>query len=202
VDVGSCNNTSAQPVEGKHQHINSDAQMTNQRSSWLLQILLREKRMDDTASEAATVARTKGGVACDDGAKMSTREFFVWPLVVRFRETVRILGARAQLPDRTWFVMDIAALAWRQSVWLKQDVHGDMQDLAYTMAKFCQDDLWRVAPDIPSPSNEKDKRLTAMEMHEILQHVRPFHKHHAGHLAIYNHIRIQHHHFDTHVSPC
>jgi hypothetical protein len=31
--------------------------------------------MDDTASEAATVARTKGGVACDDGAKMSTREF-------------------------------------------------------------------------------------------------------------------------------
>jgi hypothetical protein len=201
-DGGSCNNTSAQALEGKHLHIKSAAEMTNQRSTWLLQILLREKRMDDTAYEAATGTPGIGGASCERGEQTSTRDFCVWPLLMRFRETVRILGARAKLGDKTWFVMDLAALAWRQSVWLKQDVYGDMEDLAYTMAKYLQDDLSRVVPAMPSPSNEKDKRLTAMEMHQILKHVQPFQQHPArrGHLAVYNHIRIQHHDFDTYVS--
>ena len=40
-------NCSAGPTENKHLDVKVDASLTNQRSDWLLQILLRQKRIDD-----------------------------------------------------------------------------------------------------------------------------------------------------------
>ena len=171
--------------------------MTNQKASWCMQILVREKRQDDVASASATF-----GADDEDSTNknQSTRHACIWSLVEDYKSCSRVLGARVYTAHRTKLTLDLASFAMRDSIWTTADANGDMPDLPYALAKYLQDLLYKVVEYIPTPSQQ---RLDADMLFKILGHVRPYGHQGAAEstsqLAIFSHIKITHPRSDVHV---
>ena len=189
-------NCSAAPVEAKHLDVKADAAATNQKHGWLVQMLLREKRLDDAAHIAAVggddanePAHREGASACQGDGPLP-----IWTLVVEWQHSTRTMGARCTDSRRTPQTLELSSLASPQGAWTRHNPSGDMAQLPYAIAKYVQDRLWNSVEWIPAPSADK---LDMQLLHRLMSMVLPWQplvrrrsQNGYGQLAIYNSICI------------
>ena len=100
-------NCSASAVESKHLDVKSGSELTNSKEDWLIQLLLREKRSDDTRVMSAALGQTEH-VNGSRGIVSS------YTMLSKFQQCTRQLGTRARLDSR-----------WRNHQVLLLDCLGD-----------------------------------------------------------------------------
>ena len=190
-------NTSAEAIEARHKLIKEAADRTNQKASWCMQVLVREKRQDDVSSASASLSAVDEDSASN---QPSTRHTCIWSLVEDYQSCSRVLGARVYTAQRRKLTIDLASFAMRDNIWTTKDVNGDLCDLPYALAKYLQGLLYKVVDYIPTPSQQ---RLDADLLFKILGHMQPYERYGAAEstaqLAIFSHIKITHPRSDAHV---
>ena len=193
-------NTSAEAIEAKHLDIKHAADKTNQKEDWRMQALVREKRQDDVAS---ATARLNTGVAAATRRGTTARRTCQVSFLAEHMECCKILGSRVMTDNRAHLTLDLASFTVKDCIWITADVHGDLVDLPYALAKYFQGLLHTEVDYIPEPSQQ---RLDASLLHKILQHAQPYQigasasSSRTAQLAIYSHIKITHPRSDVHVS--
>jgi hypothetical protein len=198
--VGSSDNFSACVIEARHLDIKKAFGLTNQKEGWQVQVLLREKRLDD--ARAAT--RAAGGQQARQGAdcNVSARHSYQWAIIEHWLECRKVLGARVTLKSvRQPLTLDLASLALPTCIWRVKDAYGDIQWLPYALAKYVQDALHGTVQNIPTPSSAP---LDADLLHKFLRHVRPYLTarnavQRFAEIAVFSHLRIEHPTTNTHV---
>ena len=194
--TGSVGNASAQAIEAAHLRIKIAFAQTNQKEGWQVQVLMREKRLDDAAA-ASRMAGGRQGVH----RQASSLHSHQWAIIEHWQQCAKVLGARVKLKSRQALTLDLASLALRDCIWRTRDAHGDIIRLPYALAKYVQDALHETVDGMPTPSADP---LDLATLHGFLRHVRPYlHSPTAtqnlAEIAVFSHIRVQHPTTNTHV---
>lgn len=170
---------------------------TNQKEGWQVQVLMREKRLDDAAAASRMVGGREGV-----HRQASSLHSHQWAIIEHWRECAKVLGARVKLKSaRQDLTLDLASLALRGCIWRVCDAHGDILHLPYALAKYVQDTLHETVDDMPTPSAAP---LDLATLHGFNRHVRPYLQCRSAtqacaEIAVFSHIRIQHPTTNTHV---
>ena len=177
--------------------IKADFAKTNQKEDWQVQVLMREKRIDD-AKAASRIVGGGDGV----GRQASSRHSYQWAIIEHWQDCAKTLGARVMLKSaRQALTLDLASLALPTCIWLQRDALGDIRRLPYALAKYVQDTLHMTVDAIPTTS---DAPLDLETLHGFLKHVRPYLVAHNAvqkyaEIAVFSHLRIEHPSTNTHV---
>ena len=180
-------NCSASAVESKHLDVKSGSALTNSKEDWLIQLLLREKRSDDTRVMSAALGQTEH-VNGSRGIVSS------YTMLSKFQQCTRQLDTRARL-DSLWRnhqVLLLDCLGDKNNPWITGNPSGDMTHLSFALAKYVQDTLWREVSWIPAPSTQRADRLDMDMLGKLLKLVIDWDSSRArgGELAIYNNLVI------------
>ena len=164
--TGSVGNASAQAIEAAHLRIKIAFAQTNQKEGWQVQVLMREKRLDDAAA-ASRMAGGREGVH----RQASSLHSHQWAIIEHCQQCAKVLGARVKLKSRQALTLDLASLALRDCIWRTRDAHGDIIRLPYALAKYVQDALHETVDGMPTPSADP---LDLATLHGFNRHVRPY----------------------------
>ncbi len=180
-------NCSVSAVESKHLDVKSGAALTNGKEDWLIQLLLREKRSDDTRVMSSAWGQT---VHLNRGRGIVSP----YTILSKFQECTRELGTRAQIDSR-WRnnqVLLLDCLGDKKNPWITGNPSRDMTHLSFALAKYVQDTLWREVEWIPAPSAQRVDRLDMDTLGKLLKLVIDWDASRArgGELAIYNNLVI------------
>ena len=198
-------NCSAGPTENKHLDVKVDASLTNQRTDWLLQILLRQKRIDDVGGlseehglfENTGVLERKNGVASAREKRKALASVFA-----QHCQCSKTLKSRATYEnERDEMTLNILAFASSDCFWSLQDASGHLQHLPKTLASHIQVLCHKHITEIPAP--QIGQQLDISIWHGFLKMVlRPWRTAmtvSTGNLAVYNQLTIQSPDVDTEV---